>query len=194
MSCFAIFALGVALSMDAMSASITQGLCYGPLAKRMVLRIAGLFGIFQAVMVSGGFFLGQQLAFLIQPIDHWIALLLLLFIGGNMIREGIEEHRHPEACELTRSRALSWGRLLLLAVATSIDAIAAGISLSIEKDLAVIPASLLIGVITFSLSYFGAALAARISARFKLASAIIGGLILIFIGGRVWFTHFVQGI
>lgn len=178
-----IFIMGVGLSFDAMAAAISLGVCSGEKMRLGEgLEISTFFG-----------FLGRSMASLLKPYDHWIALVLLGLIGFNMLREGFTGLRHPEApnCPV---EGLSLQRLLLLSVATSIDALAAGLSLAFSDGLSILPAVLLIGMTTFTLSLAGAFLGKKLSQRFQYSSRVLGGLILIALGLKIFIEHMIKAI
>ena len=176
--------LAVGLSMDAFSVSICKGLGMGRVDWRTALVLALAFGGFQAGMPVLGWALGSQFLWLIEPVDHWIAFGLLAFIGGNMIREALEEDsEEPDA-----SASVSLREVLVLAVATSIDALTIGIafaSLSVNIVLSVT----LIGVTTFALSLVGVMVGCQFGMRYRRPSQIAGGVILILIGLKVLLEH-----
>lgn len=177
--------LAVGVSMDAFSVSICKGLGMRRINWRLALVYALAFGGFQAGMPVIGWALGSQFLWLIEPVDHWIAFGLLGFIGGNMIREALGED--DEAGEETPD-AIDWGELLMLAVATSIDALTLGIafaSLSVNIWLSVA----LIGVTTFAFSLAGVAIGNQFGMRFRKPAEIAGGIILILIGTKVLLEH-----
>lgn len=187
--------LGIGLSMDAMAVAIGIGLCRNKLNGTEGLRIGLFFGGFQMLMPLLGYTLGQALASLLQPIDHWVVFILLALIGGQMIQEGWSERGKPACSIETKGEdLLSLKRLTLLAVATSIDALAAGLSLALVEGVSVMAAVLLIGAITFVLSYLGARLASQIGQRFKVSAQIAGGLVLIGIGIKTLVEHIIQRI
>lgn len=177
--------LAVGVSMDAFSVSICKGLGMRRINWRLALVYALAFGGFQAGMPVIGWALGNQFLWLIEPVDHWIAFGLLGFIGGNMIREALGED--DEAGEETPD-AIDWGELLMLAVATSIDALTLGIafaSLSVNIWLSVA----LIGVTTFAFSLVGVVIGNQFGMRFRKPAEIAGGIILILIGTKVLLEH-----
>ena len=179
-----LFLLAVGLSMDAFSVSVCKGLGMRRIDWRTACLLALAFGGFQAGMPVIGWALGSQLLWLIEPIDHWIAFILLAFIGGNMIREAIwgdEEEQEEES-------GVSAREVLLLAVATSIDALTVGIafaSLSVNIWLSVA----LIGIVTFTLSLVGVFVGNQFGMRYQKPSQIAGGIILILIGAKVLLEH-----
>ena len=181
MSLAELFILAVSLSMDAFAVSICKGLSQ-PKLKAGHMVITGLyFGGFQALMPLLGFLLGAQFARFISGFDHWVVFALLAFIGGGMIRESREA-----ACP--SDRGFSPKEMLPLAVATSIDALAAGVSLALLK-VDIFWAVSLIGLTTFCLSALGVWAGHRFGARYKGAAELAGGVALILIGAKVLAEH-----
>lgn len=179
-----LFLLAVGLSMDAFSVSICKGLGMRKVNPKVTLVLAVAFGGFQAGMPVIGWALGSQFLWLIAPVDHWIAFCLLAFIGGNMIREAMTESE-----EVTEtSDVIDWGEVLMLAIATSIDALSVGIafaSLSVNIWLSVA----LIGVTTFIFSVAGVFIGNQFGMRYQKPAQIAGGTILILIGLKVLLEH-----
>lgn len=175
------------LSMDACAVSISNGMCYGNIHKKQILTTAAAFGFFQAFMPVLGFFIGSAFSDAISFLDHWIALVLLGFIGGKMIIEAVRELKYPEVC-ITGAKTLTPKLLLLQAVATSIDALAVGIGFAVMK-VDVISAALYIGIITFINSIIGSHLGKKFGQLFKQKAEILGGVILIGIGIKIFIEH-----
>jgi len=173
--------------MDACAVSISNGMCYGNIHKKQIFSTAAAFGSFQAFMPVLGFFIGSTFSDYISSLDHWIALILLGFIGGKMIIEAIKELKEPEAC-LTSSKDLSTKTLLVQAVATSIDALAVGVGLAVIK-VDILSAALSIGIITFINSIIGSNLGKKFGQLFKQKAEILGGLILVGIGIKIFIEH-----
>lgn len=178
--------IAVGLSMDAFAVSICRGLGM----KRLNLRTAGVlalfFGGFQALMPLLGWALGTQFMWLIEPVDHWVAFVLLAFIGGKMLWEAF--HEDDEACDCEDTSGINLREFLVLAIATSIDALAAGISFAaLSVDIA--PTVALIGVITFVLSFVGVAVGHFFGARYEKPASVVGGVVLILIGLKVLLEH-----
>lgn len=174
------------LSMDACAVSISNGMCYD-IHKKQIVSTAFAFGFFQAFMPVLGYFIGSMFSDAIASLDHWIALILLGFIGGKMIIEAIKELRYPEAC-LTSSRCLTPKTLLVQAIATSIDALAVGVSFAVIK-VDILSAALSIGIITFVNSIIGSHLGKKFGQMFKQKAEIFGGLILVGIGIKIFIEH-----
>lgn len=189
-----IIALGISLSFDAMTVAVGISLCHKNLKKTEAMTIAGYFGLFQGLMTYIGYMLGQGMSSLIQPVDHWIAFLLLLFVGGNMIREGYEIHKQGPECPTHPEELLKPAKLLVLSVATSIDAMAAGLTLAVTGQGSILISSLVIALITYALSLAGALLASRFSSKLQCQASVLGGLILIGIGIKTLIEHITQGV
>lgn len=181
MSIFEVFILAIGLSMDAFAVSICKGLSVSKLLPKHNL-IAGLyFGGFQAGMPIIGYFLGTQFKSLITSVDHWIAFILLGLIGINMIRESFGE---PE--EINSSFSLK--AMLPLAVATSIDALAVGVTFAcLEVD--VISAVIVIGITTFVLSAVGIKIGNVFGTKFKSKAELAGGIVLVLMGTKILIEH-----
>jgi len=180
-----LFLLAIGLSMDAFSVSVCKGLGMRKVNWRITLALALAFGAFQAGMPVIGWALGNQFMWLIAPVDHWIAFGLLAFIGGGMIREAISGE---EEVEEGAAEKLDLRELLMLAIATSIDALTVGIafaSLSVNIVLSVT----LIGVTTFILSICGVYIGNIFGLRYQRSAQIAGGVILILIGLKVLLEH-----
>ncbi len=180
-----LFIIAVGLSADAFAVAVCKGLAMPRIRWGQALVIAFAFGAFQAGMPVIGWLVGDQFARFITPIDHWIAFVLLAAIGAKMIWDAF----HEEPAESTKIQsALDLKELLALAVATSIDALAVGISFAfLGVNIAV--AAAIIGVTTFCLSFVGVIIGHRFGARFEKAAAITGGVVLILIGLKILLEH-----
>lgn len=179
-----LLAFGVA--MDAFAVSITNGLCYEKFRRKEAFMTAFTFGAFQAGMPLAGYYVGSAFYETIAFLDHWIALFLLGAIGCNMITEGIKTYRNPDnTCE---TEAFTFRILLAQGVATSIDALALGISFAVMRT-NIFLAVTLIGIITFSFSLFGTFLGKKFDRFLKEKAEIFGGCILIIIGLRIFIEH-----
>ncbi|MCI8910978.1 MAG: manganese efflux pump [Oscillibacter sp.] len=183
MSTLELLLTGVGLSMDAFAVAICQGLCMPKINWRNAAVIALFFGGFQALMPFLGWMLGSQFAGQIQSIDHWVAFVLLGLIGANMIREALGPE---EAADSTVT--LSLRRLLVLSVATSIDALAVGVTFAFLEVL-ILPAIAIIGCTTFCLSLAGVAAGNFFGARYKKRAELSGGIILILLGVKILLEH-----
>lgn len=177
MSIIELFVLAVGLSMDAFAVSICKGLSLGKTKVKHMCIAGAWFGGFQALMPLIGYFLGSFFSDLITKYDHWIAFILLIFIGGNMIREAFCEEEKVDA-------SMSAKNMLLLAIATSIDALAVGVTFAFLK-VSIIPAVSFIGVVTFVCSAIGVKLGSIFGAKYQSKAQITGGVILIIIALKI---------
>ena len=178
--------IAVGLSMDAFAVSICRGLGMRRLNLRTAAVLALFFGCFQALTPLVGWALGSQLMWLIAPVDHWVAFVLLAFIGGKMLWEAF--HEDDEGCGCEDTSAIDLREFLVLAVATSIDALAAGISFA-ALNVDIVASVSLIGVITFALSFVGVAVGHFFGARYERPASVVGGVVLILIGLKVLLEH-----
>ena len=183
MSLLKLFFLAVGLSLDAFGVSVCKGLSCKKLTIKRCLIVGAWFGVFQALMPLIGYFLGTQLESYITAIDHWIAFGLLLLIGVNMIREALGKESAEEMDDST-----SFHTMLLLAIATSIDALAAGITFAFLQ-VRILPAVCFIGCVTFVISAFGVWVGNLCGDKYKKAATIAGGVILILIGTKILLEH-----
>lgn len=177
MSLLELFILAIGLSMDAFAVSICKGLSLGKISIRHMC-IAGIwFGGFQALMPLIGYYMGSAFTDLVTKSAHWIAFVLLVIIGGNMIKESRDEEEEVDACMDVKS-------MFVLAVATSIDALAVGVTFAFLK-VAIIPAVLFIGCVTFVCSFGGVKIGSLFGTRYKNKAEFCGGIILILIGTKI---------
>ena len=179
--------IAVGLSMDAFAVSVCKGLGMKRLDMGQALVIALFFGGFQALMPLAGWALGSGFESYIEPVDHWIAFALLAFIGGKMLYDAFHEEDGDEPIAGEAAR-LDLKEILMLAIATSIDALAVGVSFAfLQVD--IVPAISLIGVITFALSLVGVAAGHQFGARFEKPATVVGGVVLILIGLKILLEH-----
>lgn len=181
-----LFLTGVGLSMDAFAVAVCQGLCMPKLNWRHAGIIALFFGGFQALMPFAGWLLGSQFAAYIQSFDHWVAFVLLGFIGGNMVREALAPEEEEVSCAV--STKLDYRKLFLMAVATSIDALAMGVMFAL-LEVSILPAITVIGCTTFCLSLAGVAVGNFFGIRYKKRAELSGGIILILLGAKILLEH-----
>lgn len=181
-----LFLIGVGLSMDAFAVSICKGLGMSRLNMRQAAVISLFFGGFQALMPLIGWALGSQLTDFITPIDHWIAFGLLAFVGGKMLWDAF--HEDDEAEGVQTDEKLDLKELLMLAIATSIDALAVGITFAFLQ-VAIVPSITIIGLTTFVISFAGVAVGHFFGARFEKPATIVGGVVLILIGVKILLEH-----
>lgn len=176
--------IAVGLSMDAFSVSVCKGLTTKRFSWRMALICGLWFGLFQALMPVIGYYLGVQFQGLIETFDHWIAFGLLFLIGANMIREAVWGKKE----EGEDSGALDFKTMLLLAIATSIDALAAGVSFACIQ-VKIWSSVLIIGITTFLFSVLGVKIGNVFGSKFEKSATIVGGIILIVIGLKILLEH-----
>ena len=177
-----LFLIAVGLSMDAFAVSVCKGLAMPKCTFKKAAIVGLWFGGFQALMPAIGYVLGAQFQETIASIDHWIAFVLLALIGGNMIHEALDND------EEEADASLDVKTMFLLAVATSIDALAIGITFAFLK-VNIIPAVCFIGIVTFIISFAGVKIGNVFGARYKNKAEIVGGLILILLGLKILLEH-----
>lgn len=180
--------LGVGLSMDAFAVSVCKGLAMKRSSVKAGLICGIWFGGFQALMPLIGFFLGSMFAEAIQSVDHWVAFGLLVLIGVNMLREAFSPEEDG-GCSECADADLSVKSMFVMAVATSIDALAVGISLAMAGDVAIFAAVGIIGVCTFTLSAVGVGVGSVFGSRFEQKAQIAGGVILVILGVKILLEH-----
>ena len=181
MSLIELFILALGLSMDAFAVSVCKGLSVKQLRLRHALITGLYFGGFQALMPLIGYFLGTQFQSLITDIDHWIAFVLLVLIGSNMIRESRGESEKLDA-------SFGFKVMLPLAIATSIDALAVGVTFAFLQ-VQIVAAVSLIGITTFILSAVGVKIGNVFGAKYKSRAELLGGVVLILMGLKILLEH-----
>lgn len=186
MSLYELFILAVGLSMDAFSVAVCKGLSTQKLRPKHYLLVGVWFGGFQALMPTLGFFLGKTFEKYINTFDHWIAFVLLSLIGANMLREAFSKE---EESEDEKSSSFSFKSMLLLAIATSIDALAVGVTFALLPDVNIAAAVLFIGAVTFVLSAVGLKVGNVFGLKYKNKAQIAGGVILILMGVKILLDH-----
>lgn len=177
-----LFLIAVGLSMDAFAVSVCKGLAMPKCTFKKAAIVGLWFGGFQALMPAIGYVLGAQFQETIASIDHWIAFVLLALIGGNMIHEALDND------EEEADASLDVKIMFLLAVATSIDALAIGITFAFLK-VSIIPAVCFIGIVTFIISFAGVKIGNVFGVRYKNKAEIVGGVILILLGLKILLEH-----
>ena len=188
MSVLDIFLLGVGLSMDAFAVAICKGLAMKKVNKKQMLLIALFFGGFQALMPLIGWLVGSTFAKKIAAFDHWIAFILLAIVGGNMVVDAIKEWKEEDKVEIV-DPPIDFKELTLLAIATSIDALACGVTFSFYEDFNIIKAIAIIGVTTFVISAGGVYVGNIFGDKYKAKAQLVGGIILIFLGIKILLEH-----
>lgn len=194
MDLLTLLLLAVGLSMDAFAVSICKGLAMKKLSAKHMIIVGTWFGGFQALMPMIGYLLGIQFSRFIESVAPWIAFILLALIGANMIRESFSKEDEEE------TDALGFKVMLLMAIATSIDALAVGITfacvpvaiINASNMLNTVVAVIIIGVTTFSLSMVGVKIGNIFGAKYKNKAEFIGGIILILLGIKIIVEHFVK--
>lgn len=181
-----VLGLGIALSIDAFAVSVCKGLGMKKIDYKQALVIALFFGGAQALMPLIGWLLGSQFQHLIERYDHWIAFVLLLFIGGKMIVDVI---RGGDDDECENAARFDIKELLVMAIATSIDALATGIVLAMEPGTNIWSSMAVIGCTTFVICIGGVIIGNKFGTRFKSKAAVAGGVILILIGVKILLEH-----
>lgn len=183
MSLLSLFFVAVGLSMDAFAVAVCKGLATSKITVRKAALVGLWFGGFQGLMPAVGYLIGFRFQDKITSLDHWIAFILLLFIGGNMIRESLSGE------EESANDSLAFKEMFLLAVATSIDALAVGVTFAFLPDVPIIPAVAFIGIITFFLSAIGMKVGNIFGTKYKSKAELAGGIILILIGSKILIEH-----
>lgn len=178
-----LFILAVGLSMDAFAVSVCKGLSTQKLKAKHYLIIGAWFGGFQALMPTIGYFLGSTFEKYITSVDHWVAFVLLAIIGGNMIRGGCSKE------DGKANDSFSFKTMIVLAVATSIDALAVGITFALLPDVNIVAAVSFIGATTFIISAIGLKVGNIFGLKYKSKAEIAGGIILILIGTKILLEH-----
>ena len=182
MELFEIIFIGIGLAMDAFAVAVCKGLSMKKINWKSTIIIALYFGIFQAGMPVLGYFLGSTFSSFVQKVDHWIAFILLAIIGGNMIRESTDDEMDK------RNDNVSFKTMIMLAIATSIDALTIGITFAFF-EVNLLLAITIIGFITFILSIIGVLIGNKFGDKFQNKAELAGGIILILIGLKVLLEH-----
>ena len=184
MSLLELFITAVGLSMDAFAVAICKGLGSRKVPWKSMAIVGLWFGGFQALMPLLGYFLGSAFGSYIEAADHWIAFVLLAAIGGNMIKEALTSGQ-----ECSTDTSLAFRVMLTMALATSIDALAAGVTYGLLPEVNIWAAIAFIGVITFGLSAVGVKVGSIFGCRFKAKAEFLGGAILILMGLKILLEH-----
>lgn len=195
MSIFEIILLAVALAMDAFAVAICKGLASEKATLKNMAIVGAWFGFFQALMPFIGCMLGAAFLTYIKAFDHWIAFILLGFIGANMIREALERDDCSEGvCDISDA-SFAPKVMLTMAIATSIDALAAGVGMSVDLSGMgqILFAVLSIGVITFILSALGVKIGNVFGSKYKFVAELSGGIVLVGMGLKILIEHLIAG-
>lgn len=180
--------LGLGVSMDAFAVSICKGLAVGKVKIKHMLTAGLWFGGFQALMPLIGFYIGSLFHGYIEKFDHWIAFMLLGAIGINMIKEALSKKEEEEE-EDCADASFSFRTMLIMAIATSIDALAVGVAIAMESSTNIWLSVALIGCITFLFSAAGIKIGSIFGEKYKKKAELFGGIVLIFIGLKILFDH-----
>lgn len=187
MSLLELLIIAIGLSMDAFAVSIGKGLSVTKIKLSHALKVGLWFGGFQALMPLIGYLLGSTFADVVSAYDHWVAFVLLALIGGNMIKEAFEKDDECD-CNKKEKNCFGFVTMLTLAVATSIDALAIGVTFAFFK-VAIIPAIITIGITTFLFSVAGLKIGHIFGCKYKSHAELFGGVILILIGFKILLEH-----
>lgn len=186
MGTLTLLLIALGLSMDAFAVSISNGMCYGGFGKKEAVFSSFTFGFFQMLMPIVGYLAGRTFSDAISAADHWIALILLGAIGAKMVIDGVRDLKNPESCDI--SRPFTPRVLTLQAIATSIDALAVGISFAL-MSVNIFAAAAFIGVTTFVCCVLGSLLGRRFGLLLGHRAEIFGGLLLVAIGVKIFVEH-----
>lgn len=193
---YEIFIIATGVSMDAFAVAVCKGLSFKKANAKNALIIALYFGVFQAIMPLAGYLLGVQFQESIRSIDHWIAFILLGAIGLNMIKEA----RESKACKTKEgsiyvdsddnevNSSLTFKTMIPLAIATSVDALAVGVTFAFLR-VNILLSVAIIGIVTFTLSYIGVKIGNKFGVKYKYSAELFGGIILILIAFKILFDH-----
>jgi putative Mn2+ efflux pump MntP len=203
MSLFELFLIAVGLSMDAFAVSVCKGLAMPSLKAKSAAVIGAWFGGFQALMPILGWLLGAGFSSKIQGIDHWVAFILLMFVGGNMIREAVGEAREAKktdgGCKTCSTEdgkdkaSIDVRTMFMLAVATSIDALAVGVTFAF-LSVNIVTAALFIGCVTFALSAAGVWVGHKFGARWSFRAEFAGGIVLCALAAKILLQHLMEHV
>lgn len=182
MGIFEILLVGIGLAMDAFAVSICKGLSMKKMNWKNAVIIALYFGIFQALMPLIGYFLGMTFESIVTSFDHWVAFALLTLIGGGMIKESFDDEDEK------KNDKVDFKTMVVLALATSIDALAVGITFAF-LDVNIVLAVSIIGIITFIISIFGVKIGNRFGDKYQNKAELMGGIILVLLGFKILLEH-----
>lgn len=182
MGIFEILLVGIGLAMDAFAVSICKGLSMKKMSWKNAIIIALYFGIFQALMPLIGYFLGMTFESIVTTFDHWVAFALLTLLGGGMIKESFDNEDEK------KNDKIDFKTMVVLAIATSIDALAIGITFAFF-DVNIVLAISLIGIITFIISILGVKIGNRFGDKYQNKAQLLGGIILVLLGFKILLEH-----
>ncbi len=187
-----VFLIALSLALDAFAVSVSSGISVRGFCWKHAVRMGLYFGFFQFAMPLVGWLLGSGLSVYIEAVDHWVAFFLLALIGGRMIWEAA--HKDCSVPDSSGPTDLTARRLVVLAVATSIDALAVGVSMAMAiMDVNILLAAGIIGVVALVLSVVGGLLGKRLGCLFQKRAEIVGGVVLVLIGANILFEHLTGG-
>ncbi|MEA5084033.1 MAG: manganese efflux pump MntP family protein [Lachnospiraceae bacterium] len=183
-----VFLIAVSLAMDAFAVSVSNGIAMKNFRVSDGVKMGTFFGVFQCMMPLLGWVLGNSVRVYIEAVDHWIAFILLLLIGGNMVKESLSKDCDEDIskCDF----ALTNKKLILQAIATSIDALAVGISFAM-LNVDIISAAIIIGLVCFVISFVGGSLGKKLGEVFEERAEFLGGIVLIVIGAKILAEHLI---
>lgn len=182
MEIYEILLIGIGLAMDAFAVSICKGLSMKKMNWKNAIIIALYFGIFQALMPLIGYFLGMTFESIVTSFDHWVAFALLTLIGGGMIKESFDDEDEK------KNDRVDFKTMVVLAIATSIDALAVGITFAFF-DVNIVLAVSIIGIITFIISVLGVKIGNRFGDKYQNKAQLMGGIILVLLGFKILLEH-----
>lgn len=182
-----ILLIALSLAMDAFAVSVSTGIAVPGFGPREAARIGTWCGFFQFAMPLAGWFLGSSVRGYIEAVDHWIAFGLLALIGGGMVREALSGGEEEAVTDL------SVRRLFFLALATSIDALAVGITLAFDSSVNILLSAAVIGIVAFLMAMVGGLLGRRLGELFQKRATLLGGLVLVGIGLKILLEHLLGG-
>ena len=182
-----ILLIALSLAMDAFAVSVSTGIAVPGFGPREAARIGAWCGFFQFAMPLAGWFLGSSVRGYIEAVDHWIAFGLLALIGGGMVREALSGGEEEAVTDL------SVRRLFFLALATSIDALAVGITLAFDSSVNILLSAAVIGIVAFLMAMVGGLLGRRLGELFQKRATLLGGLVLVGIGLKILLEHLLGG-
>ena len=174
--------IAIGLAMDAFAVSICKGLAMKKMNWKKAIIVGLYFGIFQALMPVIGYFLGTTFESLVTKVDHWIAFILLAFIGGKMLKEAFDNNSEGY------NDSVNFKTMVVLAIATSIDALAIGITFAFF-DVNIVLAVSIIGIITFIISVLGVKIGNRFGDKYQNKAQLMGGIILVLLGFKILLEH-----
>ena len=184
MSVFELILIAIAVSMDAFAISIAKGLCQRKTNHKLALVLALSFGLFQAIMPVIGYFITNSFSGYIQAYNHWISFIILMIIAIKMIKDSFKK---DGICPIDDK--IIYSEIIILSIATSIDALAVGVTFSLLESINILFAISLIGITTFFFSYLGVIAGCKLGSKFERIADVFGGSVLILIAFRILIQH-----